>query len=431
MNSFRRKITSLVLGIGTACSAMGQSVYDPYYFATLAGQAGSLGSANGAGATARFNSPQGIAKAANGIAYVADTGNNTIRRIDSQGAVSLVAGGAGISGNQDGIGAAARFSLPQGIVSDQTGVIYVADSGNNTIRKISSAGDVTTFAGSPGATGNADGTGNAARFNYPTGLALDGAGNLYVADNGNYTIRKITPAAVVTTAAGTSGTPGNSDGLAAQAQFGFLSGLAADSAGNIYVADTINHNIRRLSTAGLVTTVAGLAGFQGDTDGDGPAARFKTPRGVALDTVGNVYVADTGNGTIRRISASGTVRTLAGFSGSVGSTDGKGSIARFNFPYAIALEGSGKVAVADTANHTIRLGGTATGPLSLVISRGTEPVRVLTGEAPPGAIVTISAAPNLSNNFVILGTTTADARGIFRYEDAAAPIRFYRASLTE
>ncbi len=321
---------------------------------TFAGTAGVSGSADGTGAVAGFNSPFGVATDSAGNVYVADTVNSTIRKITPAGVVSTLAGTAGLSGSTDGTGAAASFSFPQGVATDNAGNVYVADAFNSTIRKITPPGVVTTLAGMAGVFGSADGTGAAARFNSPTGVATDSAGNVYVADNVNSTIRKITPAAVVTTLAGKAGVFGSPDGTGAVASFNFPRGVATDSAGNVYVADTANSTIRKITPAGVVTTLAGAAGVFGSADGTGAAARFNSPFGVATDSAGNVYVADAFNSTIRKITPAGVVTTLAGAAGVFGSADGTGAAASFNFPQGVATDSTGNVYVADTVNSTIR-----------------------------------------------------------------------------
>jgi sugar lactone lactonase YvrE len=185
-----------------ACGAWAQSVYTtPYTITTLAGVP--IGSADGTGSAARFNYPDGVASDSSGNLYVADTGNNTIRKITPAGVVTTLAGTPGIIGSADGTGSHAQFNGPWSVAVDGSGNVYVADTGNNTIRKITSAGVVTTLAGTAGVTGSADGTGGAASFSAPSGVAADSSGNVYVADTNNFTIRKITPAGVVSTLAGT------------------------------------------------------------------------------------------------------------------------------------------------------------------------------------------------------------------------------------
>src|SRR5262245_2640611 len=186
--------------------------------------------------------------------------------------------------------------------------------------------------------GNSDGTGYAARFNGPTSVAVDGAGTLYVADQQNCLIRTITAAGAVTTFAGSTqgnASCGASDGAGTVAQFKFATGVAVDGAGDVYVADTNNHTIRRITPTGVVSTLAGLAASPGSADGTGSAARFNTPTGIAIDGTGTVYIADTNNHTIRQITSAGVVTTVAGLAGSAGATDGTGSAARLNGPRGI------------------------------------------------------------------------------------------------
>ncbi len=338
---------------------------------TLAGSAFNFGNVDGTGSAARFNGPEGVAVDSSGNVYVGDVSNHTIRAITPEGVVTTLAGSASGSGSADGTGSAARFTAPAGVALDSNGNIYVGDTGNNTIRKITSAGVVTTLAGSAGNAGYADGTGNAAQFNTPVGVAVDTNGNVYVADALNQTIRKITSAGVVTTLAGSAGNPGSDDGIASDARFSGPRGVALDSAGNLYVCDGDNNTIRKIDSAGIVTTLAGLAGSTGSYDGTGSEARFNTPRGVAVDSAGNVYVGDTFNHTIRKITSAGVVTTLAGLAGNPGSADGTVSDARFRQPRGVAVDTNGNVYVGDSAGPTIRkitsagvvttLAGSATG----------------------------------------------------------------------
>ena len=322
---------------------------------TLAGTPGLGGRTDGTGAAARFFYPAGVAVTGAGTVYVVDTGNHTLRVVTAAGAVTTLAGAAGVSGIADGYGGEARFAYPDGVASDSSGNLYIADHDNHTIRKMNPAGGVTTLAGAAGISGNSDGTGSAARFNGPTGVAVDSSGNVYVADAGNTSIRKITANGVVTTFAGVSGVAGSSDGGGAAARFNAAQGIAVDSAGNVYVADTNNSTIRKVTASGTVTTIAGVAGQTGSSDGPGGSARFNGPYAVAVDSAGNVYVADFFNATIRKITvATGTVTTLAGFAGQLGFTDGFGGAARFNQPYGVAVDGSGNVLVADTYNRAVR-----------------------------------------------------------------------------
>ncbi|MGA2865882.1 MAG: NHL repeat-containing protein [Verrucomicrobiota bacterium] len=321
---------------------------------TLAGLAGSQGSADGTGSAARFSYPEGVAVDSAGNVYVADQGNGTIRKVTPGGVVTTLAGLAGSSGRADGNGSAARFYGPEGVAADSAANVYVADSNNHTIRKVTPGGVVTTVAGLAGSWGTADGTGSAARFNEPCGVAVDSAGNVYVGDYGNNTIRKVTPGGVVTTLAGLAGSSGTNDGMGSAARFNHPAGVAADSAGNVYVADSDNNTVRQVTPGGVVTTLAGLGGYNGSGDGTGSAARFDWPGGVAVDSAANVYVADTRNNTVRKLTPGGVVTTLAGLAGWGGSADGTGSAARFYGPSGVAVDSAGNVYVADYGNCTIR-----------------------------------------------------------------------------
>ncbi|MCF6213630.1 MAG: SMP-30/gluconolactonase/LRE family protein [Flavobacteriaceae bacterium] len=263
--------------------------------------------------------------------------------------VSTLAG-SGIGGFADGTGTAAQFHNPAGIAVDASGNIYVAGVNNNRIRKITPSGVVTTFAGS-GVEGSADGTGTAAQFANPFGIAVDASGTVYVADQSNHSIRKITPSGVVTTLAG-SGTPGFADGTGTAAQFHFPLGIAVDASGTVYVSDEFNNRIRKITPSGVVTTLAG-SGVLGFADGTGTAAQFANPFGIAVDTSGNVYVADFGNFRIRKITPLGVVSTLAG-SGTFGFADGTATTAQFRNPYDVAVDASGNFFVADHFNNRIR-----------------------------------------------------------------------------
>jgi sugar lactone lactonase YvrE len=307
------------------------------------------------GSAARFNQPSAVAVDGSGRISVVEAGNNTIRRITAGGEVTTLTGMAWpSSGSEDGMGATARFNWPSDVAPDALGNVFVADYNNHTIRMVAPWGEVTTFAGLAGNPGSNDGTGSSARFNYPICLTSDPAGDLFVSDSNNHTIRMITPWGVVTTVAGQVGNPGRANGTGTAAQFYTPTGLALDSGGNLYVADRDNHTIRKVTPAGEVTTVAGLAGMPGSADGLGTAARFSYPRGVAVDSATNLYVGDTGNNTIRKITPGGSVTTLAGLAGTVGSTDGTRSRARFNFPTSVIVEGAGNVYVSDEHNCTLR-----------------------------------------------------------------------------
>jgi prepilin-type processing-associated H-X9-DG protein len=258
---------------------------------TLAGSGS--GFADGSGTSASFNYPTGVALDGAGNVYVADSNNNRIRKVSPSGVVSTLAG----SGNYafaDGSGTSASFRNPQGVALDGAGNVFVADFSNNRIRKVSPSGVVSTLAGSAsGNWGFADGSGTSASFNYPTGVALDGAGNVYVADFSNNRIRKVSPSGVVSTLTG-SGNYAFADGSGTSASFNYPFGVALDGAGNVYVADQYTHRIRKISPLGVVSTLAG-SGNGEFADGTGASASFWYPTGVALDGAGNVFVADFSN----------------------------------------------------------------------------------------------------------------------------------------
>lgn len=321
---------------------------------TLAGTAAAAGATNGSGAAARFNAPRGIALETNGNVIVVDSGNTLIRRISAAGTVTTVAGLVDTVRAQDGASNVARFQVPEGVVIDSVGNIFVSDYYGHTVRKITVSGFVSTFAGSTGQLGANEGVGNAALFDGPYGIAIDAARNLYVTDTYNHTIRKITATGVVTTLAGSAGISGSANGNGSAARFYYPIGLAADAAGNIYVADTGNYLIRKITPDGVVTTFAGAPGSLGAIDGVGTVARFFNPYGIAADAAGNLYVADTGNHTVRKITPAGVVSTLAGTAGVIGAVDGLGSAARFQSPFGIIADAAGNVYVADTINHSIR-----------------------------------------------------------------------------
>lgn len=320
---------------------------------TLAGSLESPGTADGATTAARFHYPSAVAISSSGTIYLADTENDTIRAISGT-TVSTLAGLAGRVLTADGQGTAARFDAPYAAAVDSSGVVYVADTSAHVIRKIAADGTVTTYAGLPGVFGIDDGTADGARFYSPSGVAVDAAGNVYVADTLNSTVRKISTGRVVTTLAGSGRTRGSADGTGASARFDSPVGIAVDGNNNVYVSDSSGNTIRKITPAGVVSTLAGRAGSSGSTDGSGTTARFTVPYAIAVDASGVVFVVDHGNHTIRRVAADGTVTTVAGAAGSVGSADGAGTSARFQYPSGIAVARDGTLFVADTDNQVIR-----------------------------------------------------------------------------
>jgi sugar lactone lactonase YvrE len=314
---------------------------------TLAGS--SHGFANDKGTAAQFFFPYGIALDSSGNIFVVDSGNHKIRKITSQGVVSTFAG-SGSRGSTDGRGADVEFKDPSGIAVD-SGNIFVADTLNHKIRKTVAGVTFITFAGS--SEGDAIGQGTAAQFNRPYGIALDSSGNIFVADTYNHKIRKITPQGEVSTFAGSS--KDFADGKGTTAKFNNPKGIAVDNNGNIFVADSGNHKIRKITSQGVVSTFAGRSLseiYGGFADGKGTDAKFALPSGIAVDSSGNVFVADSYNHKIRKITPQGEVSTLAGSSN--GFADGKGTTAKFETPSGIAVDNDGNILVTDLKNHKIR-----------------------------------------------------------------------------
>jgi len=296
------------------------------------------------GTAAKFDFPFGIAVNSAGVMYVADRQNSVIRKITPNGSVTTFAGST--SGFADGPDSAAQFSSPQAVAVDVSGNIYVADSGNFRIRKITPGGVVTTLAGST--SGSANGTGSAAQFSTMNGIAVDAAGNVYVSDSGNHRIRMITPGGVVTTLAGS--TSGYVDATGTSARFNNPYGIAVDATGTVFVVDGGNSRIRKITAGGVVTTFAGST--SGFADGTGSAAQFNTPRGLTIDAYGTLYLADTVNYRIRKITPSAVVTTVAG--STFGNNDGTGAAAGFDGPQAITVDQSGVIYVVESVAHRIR-----------------------------------------------------------------------------
>ena len=313
----------------------------------VAGIPSQYGLSNGSALSSTFEYPSMLAVDGAGNIYVGDNVTDTLRKISASGTVTSIGTAVKTFGYLNGPGQIATFDYMEALAVDKSGNVYVADGGNNVIREIDSAGDVTTFAGPDSAMGAVDGTGAAATFDGPSGVAVDGAGNTYVADTLSNLIRKITPGGAVTTLAGTAGVAGSSDGVGALATFNQPNGVAVDSAGNVYVADTGNKTIRKISSADVVSTFAGKAGVTGSADGTGDAASFTSPNGVAVDASGNVYVADLMNNTVRKISPTGVVTTFAGTAGVSGSADGVGGAASFMFPTDVAVDSAGNIYLSD------------------------------------------------------------------------------------
>jgi sugar lactone lactonase YvrE len=284
-----------------------------------------------------------------GNLYVADTANHRIRKVTPAGVVTTLAG-SGTATFAEGTGTGASFNIPLGVAVDVARNVYVADGGNNRIRKISPAGVVSTLAGS-GTAAFAEGTGASASFNGPRAVAVDTSDNVYVADQINQRVRIVTPAGAVLTLAG-SGIATFADGTGAAASFKYPAGLAVNG-GDVWVADSSNQRVRKVTSGGTVTTLAGSAAFTPFANGTGAAASFSGPQDVALDAAGNAYVADQNNHRIRKVTRAGVVTTLAG-SGTPSFNDGLADVAEFNSPAGVVVDTADNVYVTDKNNNRLR-----------------------------------------------------------------------------
>lgn len=346
--SFNAQATgSLAINSGGYAPVASEGIGFSYVVTTIAGD-GTASFLDGAGLYAKFNAPHGLAVDAQGNIFVADHQNHRIRKISPAGGVSTFAGN-GNATFADGTGTSAMFNRPNGMAIDAAGNLFVADQMNHRVRKVTPAGVVSTLAGN-GAASFAEGNGVQAMFNTPTGVAVDVAGNVFVADYMNNRIRKIATNGDVTTFAGNGGT-GFADGQGTAAMINGPHGIATDPAGNVYVAEGWGARIRKISAAGLVSTLAGN-GATGFADGIGTNTMMNYPHGILVDSQGNIIFVDRGNARIRKLFPDGTLVTLAG--AGTGYADGTGTTALFSTPTGIALDAKGNLYVGDSVNQRIR-----------------------------------------------------------------------------
>ncbi len=372
MNKFyqnRAAALSFLLGLAGAALLPAQAPVT-YTISTVAGNnTQGFSGDSGAATAAQLAGPYAVSMDGNGNLYITDQFNFRIRQVSSSGIITTVAGTGATGFAGDAAKATAgQISAVVGIVADAAGNFYISDTGNNRIRKITSAGIISTFAGNGNTGLSGDGAAATnATLSQPTGLALDSAGNLYIADSANNVIRKVGSDGNINRIVGSGFTGFLGDG--GQAQYVNLNGprgVAVDGNGNIYVADTENHRIRMMSKSGIVTTIAGTgtAAFSGD-GGPAVAAKLNRPLGIAVDKAGNVYFADYFNSRIRKIGLDGIIRTVAG-NGQLGYS-GDGGIATsaaLHFPSGVAVDANGKVYVADVQNNVIRLLTPSSAPVS-------------------------------------------------------------------
>ena len=340
------KFRLLVLGLFLCTCLQAQQV------TTVAGSAGASGFVDGIGSIARFNEPHAVACDPNGNVFIADRLNHRIRKVNASGIVSTYAG-TGVVGGTDGPALSSTFNEPWGIACDAIGNVYVVDTKNYKIRKIDSGGMVTTLAGS-GVFGTTNGAAALARFGFPAGIAVTSNGNtIYVSDYNTHTIRKIENGQV-STMAGTVFVSGMNDGTGATATFNHPYGLCMTSTGDVLIADEWNSVIRKMNPLGVVTTVAG-SGILGSVDGPAMSAQFKFPAGICTDGMGNIFIADVLNHTIRKLNAAGVVSTYAGLAGNIGDVNGNAALARFNNPTGVCFNTIDQgVYVGDNTNQLLR-----------------------------------------------------------------------------
>ncbi|MEO8426498.1 MAG: FG-GAP-like repeat-containing protein [Verrucomicrobiota bacterium] len=363
---------------------------------TLAGS-GAPGFEDGQGVAAQFHFPNGAFVDAGGFVYIADAFNHRIRRVSPSGAVTTLAG-SGAAGYLDGPGAASQFNYPLGVFVATAGDVFVADTENNLVRKISAVelSTVSTVAGS-GRPGYVDGPGTTAELYFPNDLVVDAAGNVFVSEFNNHTIRKIAPDGAVSTFVG-NGTPGYTDGRGTSARLNRPGGLAIDRNGNFFVTDWGNQRIRKITPDGSVTTLAG-SGQPGFVDGPASIAQFNEPDGITVDQDGNVFITEHSNHAVRKIARDGTVTTIAG-KGAAGFADGTAAVALFNAPGGIGIDSPGNLFVADTGNNRIRKIAFRTPP-EIVVQPLSQSVAL---GAAVSFVVVATGTPPLSYQWRINGT---------------------------
>jgi len=348
-----RRLTRCFLSLLFCFSALLIPLRAQDVVSTLAGRAQVSGAANGTGTNAFFSDPAAIVVDSSGNYFIADTRNHAIRKVTPAGVVTTFAGQLGVAGIVNATGTAAKFDSPSGLAFDASGNLYVSDTGNNVIRKITAAGVVSTYAGVAGVGGFLDGATGTALFNSPLGIAVAFDGAVYVADSGNHCIRKIASGAVATFV-GSPQVWGGVNGTGTNALFNAPCGLKFNAGGNLFVCDANNHVIRKVKASGVVTTYAGVMGQDGSEDGDATMARFRNPAELAFDAKGNLYVADSFNQTVRKITTGGIVSTVCGAAGIAGANSGTNGAGRLFNPYGLAVAADGSLVVADTYNELVR-----------------------------------------------------------------------------
>ena len=402
---------------------------------TVAGNGGYAYSGDGgAAAAAQLNAPHAVAVDAAGNFYIADTANNVVRKVAANGTITTLAGNTSAGfGGDGGAAASAQLNAPQGLAVDSAGNVYIADTANSRVRKVS-GGNISTVAGNGTVGYGGDGSSaTAALLNSPVGLALDSAGNLYIADSNNSAVRKVTTGGAISTLAGNGRQGYSGDGGAAlSAQLNYPQGVAIDSANNVYIADTFNNRVRVVSASGFINTVAGngLAGYAGD-GGPATSAQVASPTGIAVDTAGDIFVSDN-SATVRKIYPNGPITTIAG-NGSLGySGDGGLALsAQLNKPEGIALDPKGNLYIADAGNSAARLlQFTGSGITISAVANGASN---LTGAISPGEVVVLYGSglgpAKLVSYQAVNGTVANTLAGVSAYFNGApAPLIYVSAT---
>jgi len=377
-------------------------VYAQGIITTIAGNGeGGFSGDGGLAISARIDNPYGITVDSKGNLYIADYSNHCIRKVDTAGIISTVAGNgvAGFDGD-GGPATAAQLNWPYNVAIDNIGNLYIADSFNDRIRKVNIAGVISTIAGGEQGFSGDGGPATDAQFDSPHGVAVDSNGNLYIADNRNSRIRKIDTAGIISTIAG-NGVKGFSGdgGPATAAQLYFPYDVAVDNSGNLFIADTTNNCIRKVDTAGIISTIAGNGdgdwGFSGD-GGPATAAQLDSPCGIAIDSNGNLYIADTSNNRIRKVNTAGIIYTVVGsgdtgiWSGGFGGDGGTATTALLNYPMDVAIDNS-NLYIADQDNNRIRrvfMVGDVNGDFEADLKDGISILQVIAGQTLPKVFVT-------------------------------------------
>lgn len=385
---------------------------------TIAGTGVAGFSGDGGRATsAELNAPQGVAVDPQGNVYFTDFDSQRVRKISASGTITTFAGyaSATITTGSTPVGdggpaTSAPLYYPVGLALDKQGNLYIAEYEEQRVRKVSPNGIITTFAGS-GQVGIAGFSGDggpatAARLSYPSAVAVDGQGNVYIADEGNHRVRKVSAGGTITTIAGTGVAGFSGDGgPATSASLYYPQGVAVDGQGNVYIADTSNYRVRKVSPGGTISTFAGGGSSLGD-GGPATAAQLNAPKGVAVDGQGNVYIADTNDNRVREVSPGGTISTFAGGGSSLGD-GGPATAAELGQPSALAVDGQGNVYITDTDNHRVRkVGSAAPAATAPKVTFGGASTQVLSAQTGITVKVTTNTACTLSatGSVRILGT---------------------------